>query len=161
MVGREADHFFDLAISADQIRCLRRKVCRSARRTWHIPSRHRLCPLAPACKARTDLAGKLVPSTHDGSDKVAVRKSLAQHLDLHVRIVLLDDSARPDPTHQFVFADDGAVGLDQRHEHIEGTSAELERLAIGENFAVPRQDPEPAELKAHRRFGHRIHGRWL
>jgi hypothetical protein len=80
---------------------------------------------------------------------------------LGVQIVLLDDTARPHPAHQLVFADDGPVGLDQRHEHIESTPPELHRPAVGENFAALRQDPETAELEARRRFGYGIHGRRL
>jgi hypothetical protein len=82
-------------------------------------------------------------------------------VDLRVQIILLDDPARPDAADQLVFADDGPVGLDQHHEHIESTPAELYRPAVGENFAALRQDPETTELEARRHFGHGIHGRRL
>jgi len=80
---------------------------------------------------------------------------------LGVQIVVLDDPARPDTAHQLVFADDGAVGLDQHHEHIESAPAEFHRPAVGEYFAALRQDPETAELEPRRRFGPVIHGRLL
>jgi len=64
-------------------------------------------------------------------------------------------------TIRLVFADDGAVGLDQHHEHIESAPAEFHRPAVGEYFAALRQDPETAELEPRRRFGPVIHGRLL
>jgi hypothetical protein len=78
-----------------------------------------------------------------------------------VQIIRVDDPARPDAADQLVFADDGPVGLDQHHDDIESTPAELHRPAVGENFATLRQDPKTTELEARRRFGHGTHGRRL
>jgi hypothetical protein len=36
-----------------------------------------------------------------------------------------------------------------------------ELVAVGENFAALRQDPETTELEARRRLGYGIHGRRL
>src|SRR5215831_14774110 len=122
------------------------------------------CGLAPslwsATNARTP-ALKLVATTNDGPNEVMARESLAQGLYLGVQIIVLDDPARPDAANQLVFADDGPVGLDQRHKDIESTPAERQRPTVDEKFAVPRRDPEPAELEARRSFGSGIHGRRL
>jgi hypothetical protein len=106
-----------------------------------------------ACTARPNFAHELVTPTHNRPDQVALRESLAQRLYLGVQVAVLDDPARPDPAHQLVFADDGAICLNQCHEHIESTPAELHRPAVGEHFATLRQDPETAELEARWRFG--------
>jgi hypothetical protein len=82
-----------------------------------------------------------------------------QRLNLGVQIIFLDDSARPDPAHQLVFADDGPIGPDQHDEHIECTPAELHQPTVSENFAALRQDPETIKLEALRGFGYGIHGR--
>jgi hypothetical protein len=76
---------------------------------------------------------------------------------------LFSSTIRPgqDAADQLVFTDDGPVGFDQHHEHIESKPAELHRPAVGENFAALRQDPETAELEARRRLGYGIHGRRL
>jgi hypothetical protein len=42
--------------------------------------------------------------------------------------------------------------LDQRHQHIEGASTQLDRQAVGEQLAAVRHDPEMAELDDRRRF---------
>jgi hypothetical protein len=70
---------------------------------------------------------------------------------------LFSSTIRPgqDAADQLVFTDDGPVGFDQHHEHIES------KPAVGENFAALRQDPETAELEARRRLGYGIHGRRL
>ena len=161
MVGHKADHFLDLTVSADEIRCRCGKVRRSARRTRQVPGRRRFCLLALGCRMRANFAPELVTATHYRPDEVMVRESLAQRLYLGVQIVLPDDPARPDPAHQLVFADDGPVGLDKHDERIESAPAEFNRPAVGENRAALREDRETPELEARRRFGYRIHGRRL
>ena len=88
-------------------------------------------------------------------------KALRSALILGVQIVVLDDPARPNAAHQLVLADDGPVGLDQHHEHVESTPAEFDQSAVGENFTALRQDPETTELEARRWVGYGIHGRRL
>jgi hypothetical protein len=110
---------------------------------------------APAAPA--NLACELVTATRDRADQVWFPQGQAERPDLGPQIAFFDDPARPDPADEVVFADDGSVGPDQRHEYVEGAPAELNRPAVGENFAAMRQDPETAELDARRRFGHGIH----
>jgi len=78
-----------------------------------------------------------------------------------MQIVLRDDPPWPDPADQLVFADNGAIGLDERHEHVGRAPAESQWSAVGENVAVLRQDLEPAKLEAGWRLGLTIHGRRL
>ena len=108
--------------------------------------------------APADLSRELVATARDCADQVGVSQRHAERPDLGAQIALFDDPARPDPADQLVLADDRPVGLDQRHEYVEGAPAEFDRLAVGKNFAAMRQDPETAELDARRRFVHRIHG---
>jgi hypothetical protein len=132
-----------------------RQARRNGRGGIHSPLLHRSLA-GPA--AHTNLAGELVAATGDRPDQIGVRQGYAQRPYLGAQIAFFDDPARPDAADQLVLADDRPVGLDQRHEHIEGAPAELYRPAVGENFAAMRQDPETAELDARRRFGHGIHG---
>jgi len=111
--------------------------------------------------ARTNFAPELVTATNNIPNEVVIRESLAERLYLGVKIVVLDDPARPDPAHQLVFADDRPAGLDQHYENVESTPAESYRPTIGENFAALRQDPETTEFEARRRFGYGIHGQRL
>jgi hypothetical protein len=53
--------------------------------------------------------------------------------------------------------DDRAACLDQRHQHIEGAPAKLDRLALGEDLAAVRQHPETSERDARRRIGGGTH----
>src|SRR5215831_14598044 len=111
--------------------------------------------------ARTNFAPELVTATNNIPNEVVIRESLAERLYLGVKIVVLDDPARPDPAHQLVFADDRPVGLDQHQKHIESTPTEFQRATVGENFAALRQDPKATEFEARRRFGYGIHNRRL
>jgi hypothetical protein len=45
----------------------------------------------------------------------------------------------------------------QRHQHIEGASAELDRRTVGEQLAAVRQHDETSERDARRSFGGGIH----
>ena len=161
LVCHETDHLTDLVVSTDQIRGGRRQVGPSRDRIGTSGGRFR--PRRPdgGRAARTDIARELIAAANDCANNIVARKSFAQGLYLRVQIVLLDNPPRPDPRHQLAFADDGTVGLDQRHEHIESASAELQRLTVGKNFAPPRHHPKRAELEAGRRFALGFHGRRL
>jgi hypothetical protein len=69
----------------------------------------------------------------------------------------LDDPVGPHARHQRVLGDDGSARLDQRHQHVEGAPAELDRPAVGEQLAAMRQHPETAERDARRWLGGGIH----
>jgi hypothetical protein len=99
----------------------------------------------------------LVAAPSDCLNKVAVApECFAQRRDLNLEDAFLDDSPRPDSLHQLVFAEDFAMGLDEGHQHVKRTPAELDWLAVGKQFAAMRHDPETAELD--RRHGeHLIH----
>ena len=82
-------------------------------------------------------AGKLIASPGDRADQVTIRaEGLAQCHNLSLQIVLLNHPVRPHARHQHVFANNGSLGLDQHHQHIEGASAELDGPAIGEQLAT-------------------------
>ena len=109
---------------------------------------------------RADLPGKLVASSGDRADQAALRsEGVAQGRDLEVQTVLLDNPVRPDSFHERIFGDDSPLPLDQRHQHIKGATAEVDRSTVGEEFAATRHDPETAELDDRRRFGRKIHCR--
>ena len=74
-----------------------------------------------------------------------------------MQAVLLDNPVRPDSFHKRIFGDDSPLLLDQRHQHIKGATAEVDRLTVGEEFAAMRYDAEVAELDDRRRFGREIH----
>jgi hypothetical protein len=104
-------------------------------------------------RRETDLAGELVPASGDRPDQPALRSQRrAQHRDLALEGALLHHPVRPDARHQRVFADNDARRLDQRHQHVEGPTAELDRLAVGKQFAPMRYDSESAERDAPRWF---------
>ena len=67
-------------------------------------------------------------------------------MEIRVEAAFLDDPPGPDAPHQLVLAEDIAMGLDERHQHVERPPTELDRLAIGEQFAAMRQDLKAAEL---------------
>ena len=72
-------------------------------------------------------------------------KALRSDHDLGLQRVFLDDPVRPDAIHQGVFGDDRASRLDQGHQYVECAPAELDRLAVGEEFAAAGQHPETPE----------------
>jgi hypothetical protein len=47
--------------------------------------------------------------------------------------------------------------FDQRHQHVKGAPAELDRLAVGDQLAAMRRYPETPERDARRWFGGGIH----
>jgi hypothetical protein len=52
--------------------------------------------------------------------------------------------------HQRVLADNLSARLDQRHQHVESASAELDRPAVGKQLAAMWQHPETSESDARR-----------
>src|SRR5215469_2804227 len=100
------------------------------------------------CSRNPKFSPELISPPNNGPDNVLPRKRLAQRPDLGMQIVLVDDPPWPDPAYQLVFFDNGAIGLDERHEHVERAPAESQWSAVGENVAVLRQDLEPAKLEA-------------
>jgi hypothetical protein len=74
------------------------------------------------------------------TDPDAIAPSRAQRRNLPLQIVLLlHDPIGPHSRRQRIF---GRARLDQRHKHVEGTTAELDRPTVGEQFAVVRQQQE-------------------
>jgi hypothetical protein len=80
---------------------------------------------------------------------------LSQRHDLHGQVVILDDPARPDAVDQFLFRDQQSAALDQRQQKVKGARAQLDRLAVREQFALAHQDTKPAE------FNDRFGCRWI
>jgi hypothetical protein len=120
---------------------------RRAGRRGHRDDRPRNRLHMRARRERADLSGELVASSRNRADQVAIRsEGVAQGRDLEVQTVLLDNPVRPDSFHERIFGDDSPSPLDQRHQHIKGATAEVDRLTVGEEFAATRHDPEVAEL---------------
>jgi hypothetical protein len=76
----------------------------------------------------------------------------AQHRNLDPQDVLLNDAARPDESHQRVSVDHGSRRLEERHQDVERSSPELDRLAVSEKLASMRQHLEATKREAHRCF---------
>ena len=102
--------------------------------------------------AALHLGGELVAAPGDGADRSAlVAQRPAQGGNVRVQAVVLDHATGPDPVHQLLVADDPAAALDERHQHVEGAPADLDRLAAVEQLAAMRNDGEAAETKRARR----------
>src|SRR6516164_10604559 len=129
---------------------------------WFRRGRNRIgCPRF-ALRTNADLTGELVALAGNRLDQVAVRsKRLAQRPNLALQPVFLDDPARPDPAQQLVLAKYSPRRLKQRHQQVEGASAEPYRPAFGEQLAAMRQDAEAAKFDDRRRVGQANHDRQL
>jgi hypothetical protein len=55
---------------------------------------------------------------------------LSEHGDLGRQVVFLDDLVRPHAAQEFVFAKDRAASLDEDHQRIERSLAQLDRAPI-------------------------------
>ena len=105
-----------------------------------------------------DLAGELVAASGDGTDQIAIRtESGAQRRNLPLEIIFLDDPVGPDARHQRILGNHCAPRFDQRHQHVKGATAELDRPAIGEQLAAMRQQQETSERDTRWCFGGGIH----
>ena len=111
-----------------------------------------------AARYGVDLGRKLVAASGHGTDQIAIRtESGAQRRNLPLEIIFLDDPIGPHARHQRILGNHCAVRLDQRHQHVKGATAELDRPAVGEQFAAMRQQEETPERDARRCFGSGIH----
>jgi len=100
----------------------------------------------------------LIAAPGDCADERALRpEGGAQGCNLGCQTIFLDDPARPHAGHQRLFADDGSARFDQRHQHIEGAPAELDRPAVGKQLAAVWQHSETTECQPQRRIGGGIH----
>ena len=105
-----------------------------------------------------DLAGELVAASRDGTDQIAIRtESGTQRRNLPLEIIFLDDPIGPHARHQRILGNHCATRLDQRHQHVKGATAELDRPAVSEQFAAMRQQQETPERDARKCFGGGIH----
>jgi hypothetical protein len=158
MCGDEAEDLAEMVVPADQLGNRRRQVCRWQRRCGLRRGHARNCRLVRAPRQHADLAGKLVAASGDRADQIPLRpEGGAQRRDLGLQIVFLDDPVGPHARHQRVLADDLAARLDQRHQHIEGAPAELDRLAVSDELAAVRHHPETPERDTRRCFGGAFH----
>ena len=154
----KADDLAQFVVAPDQLGDRLRQIgCRHAR-----SGRDHDCAWADtllrARRLDADLAGELVTASGDRPDQFPLRpEGRAQRRNLRLKGVLLHDPVRPDARHQRVFADDGATRLDQRHQHVEGTAAQLQRLAVGKQLPAMRQHLETTEGQACRWFGGGVH----
>jgi hypothetical protein len=130
MRGREVEDFAEFLLAADQfgnrLRYVGQRQDRRGRRHRRAEGRVR------ARGEYADFTGELVAASDDGADQLLVgTERLAQCPNLGVKIILLDNPVRPDPRHQYVFADDGPRRLDQHQQHIQRAAAELDRPVVG------------------------------
>jgi hypothetical protein len=67
------------------------------------------------------------------TDQIAIRtKSSAQRRNLPLEMISLDDPIGPHARRQRVLGNHCSVRLDQRHQHVKGATAELDRPTVGE-----------------------------
>jgi hypothetical protein len=59
-------------------------------------------------------------------------------------------TAPQDAPHQRILAQNVAARLDKRHQHLEGTPAELDRPAFDEDLAAIRENRDASELDDRR-----------
>ena len=85
-------------------------------------------------------------------------KCLSEHRDLGRQVVFLDDPIRPHAAHEFVFAEHRATSVDEGHERIKRPTAQLDRLAIGQQLSAMADDPEPAKFNGYGIFRQPCHG---
>jgi len=152
MLRNEIQDLPELGVSADKLGETTGEVRREV--GWNRSARGQLGdqPARRACRARPDDPGELVAASGNRSDQVVVcAKCPAQSRNLVSQSVLFDDPAWPYSVQQHVLADDGPAGLNQRYEQVERSSAELDRPAVGEQFAAMWFERVAAELDARRR----------
>jgi hypothetical protein len=75
-----------------------------------------------------------------------VAERFSQRQNLYGQVVFLDDPVRPYPIEQFLFRNQGSIGLDQCQQNVKGSGPQLDRRAVGEQLALARQNPEAAEF---------------
>ena len=93
-----------------------------------------------------DVQGKDIAAARDGLDDLAVvAQNLSQGRHLDPQVAFVDHGRRPDAAHDLIFCDEGAAGLQQHDQKVEGAAAELDGLAIGEQLAGARKDLKPPE----------------
>jgi hypothetical protein len=99
----------------------------------------------PSAVCRSDVG--VASARRQGFQGLSPIRILARDL-LQRDYVEVMPAAGPYPCHQRVLADDRPARLDQRHQDIECTAAELNRLSVSNHFAAMRQHPEPPEPNA-------------
>ena len=134
----EVRHLGERGLSADQFGYALGEIGCGAGRGGNAQGRRNLLG-ADACPELADLAGELVALPGHRLDQVAVRpEGLAQRPNLALQPVFLDDPARPDPAQQLILTEDSPRRLEQRHQQVEGASAEPYRPALREQLAAMR-----------------------
>ena len=105
-----------------------------------------------------DLGRKLVAASGHGTDQIAIRTECGtQRRNLPLEIIFLDDPVGPHARHQRILGNHCAARLDQRHQHVESATAELDRSAAGEQLTAMRPQEETPERDARRCFGSDMH----
>jgi hypothetical protein len=112
-----------------------------------------------ACRQNADLAGELIavrPETMRISTRCAPKAARKAAI-----WAALDVPARPRADHQRLLADDGTASFEQRHQHVEGAPAKLDRPAISEHVAAIWQHRKATERDTRQSFAVGIHSREL
>ena len=134
--------FPKFGLSTDQFRNRLRKVRHP--RGWSASGRGR---------RYADLTSELIAVTGHCPDETTISaKRLSEHGDLGWQVVSLDGPVRPHAAHEFVFAEHRATSVDEGHERIKRPTAQLDRLAIGQQLSAMADDPEPAKFDCCRNF---------
>jgi len=66
-------------------------------------------------------------------------ESGAQCRNLNLQIVFLDDAIRPYALDQGLLTDDRSLRIDQCHEHVKSTPADLDWSSVGKELAAARR----------------------
>ncbi|HTW51375.1 MAG TPA: hypothetical protein VME45_05710 [Stellaceae bacterium] len=158
MCGDEVQDLGKLLVPTDQLGNRLRQVCRRRRRFALGHCHTGAGALIGNGRQNADPAGELISAPGHRADQLAVgAQRSAQRRDLGLQRVFLDDPVGPDARHQRVLGDDGAASLEQRQQHVKGAATELQRPAVGEQFAALRRQEETPESCGRRWFGNRIH----
>ena len=70
---------------------------------------------------------------------------------MDLQVVLLDRHARPHAIHERTLGQQGAVGLDERQQDLDGAAAERDRLPAAQQQALAPAQDETAECIGRRR----------
>ena len=96
---------------------------------------------------RARYANEPVAAPEFRTDEIAVSaQCFAQGGDLNFEVLIRNNNARPHPVEKLLLCDERAVGLQQDQKEVEGASAELDRITVGEQPPPAQQHAETSEF---------------
>jgi hypothetical protein len=79
------------------------------------------------------MAGETIPVAGHRPDQVSIStERTAQHGNLYVQVVFLDNETRPDLGQQIVLGHHLPIGIDQGQQYLDGPCPEIQLLTIGQ-----------------------------